>query len=115
MPEHQITEIATAALEDLKGIEILYLDVRELTTVVDEMVIATGTSSRHVKALARNVIDEGKQAGIKPQSTEGELSSDWILIDYGDISVHVMLPETREFYDLERLWATSPDARTTDS
>jgi len=114
MPEHRITEIAIQALEDLKGIDILRLDVRELTTVVDEMVVATGTSTRHVKALAQSVVSEGKLADIRPQSTEGELSSDWILIDYGDISVHVMLPETREFYDLERLWATSPDTRKTD-
>ena len=104
-------EAIIAALEDIKAIDIRVLDVREMTSVVDFMVIATGSSSRQVKALADNVIVESKKAGFTPLSSEGQESADWILIDFGDISVHVMLPEARELYDLERLWHYSPNKR----
>lgn len=111
MTKQNLKELIVDALEDVKGIDICTLDVRELTSVVDFMVVATGTSTRQVKALADNVSKESKQAGFMPLSMEGTESAEWILIDYGDISVHVMLPDARELYDLERLWAYSPSSK----
>lgn len=108
MTNKNLSELIIAALEDVKGIDICRLDVRELTSVVDLMIVVTGTSTRQVKALADNVVKESKQAGFAPLSMEGTESAEWVLIDYGDISVHVMLPDARELYDLERLWAYSP-------
>ena len=108
MTKTSLKEVIIAALEDIKGIDICTLDVRELTSVVDFMIVATGTSTRQVKALSDNVSKEAKEAGFMPLSTEGQESADWVLIDFGEVSVHVMLPEARELYDLERLWAYSP-------
>jgi ribosome-associated protein len=113
--ETLLNETIKLALDDLKGIDVLEMDVRELTSIADQMFIATGTSSRHVKALSRSVIDLAKEKGFRPLSTEGEEASDWVLVDFGDVIVHVMLPETREFYDLERLWTLTPDSRRQDS
>lgn len=92
------------ALEDLKAVNVVELDVSEMTDVTDFMVIASGNSNRHVKSLAENVRMEAKKLGIRPIGIEGEESGDWILVDFGDVVVHVMLPATRDFYDLERLW-----------
>jgi ribosome-associated protein len=92
------------ALEDLKALNPVILDVTELTDVMDYMVIASGTSSRHVKSLASNVSMEAKKRGMMPLGIEGEDAGEWVLVDFGDIVVHVMLPATRDFYDLERLW-----------
>ena len=108
MTETHLREIIVAALEDVKGIDICTLDVRGLTSVVDFMIIATGASTRQVKALSENVSKETRKAGIMPLAIEGRESANWILIDFGEISVHVMLPDARELYDLERLWAYSP-------
>lgn len=108
MTKPTLNQIVIDALEDIKGIDIIELDVRELTSIVDTMVIATGTSSRQVKALADNVEKKAKEAGFRPLSSEGRDSADWILIDFGDMAVHLMLPETRELYDLERLWSKIP-------
>ena len=115
MPKTSLNDIIKLALEDLKGIDVLTMDVREMTSIADQMVLATGTSNRHVKALSRSVIDQAKEQGFRPLSTEGEDTSDWVLVDFGDIIVHIMLPETREFYDLERLWTLTPDSRQQDS
>lgn len=96
------------ALEELKANNITALDVREITSVADTMVIASGTSNRHVKALADNVIDAAKQQDQPPIGSEGQDTGEWVLVDLGDVVVHLMLPATREFYDLERLWQ-NPD------
>ncbi len=96
------------ALDDLKAKDVAQLDVSRLTSVTDLMVVASGTSTRHVAALANNVVERVKAEGIQPLGVEGEAGADWVLVDLGDLVVHVMLPETRALYDLERLWADLP-------
>ena len=96
------------ALDDLKAKDVALLDVARLTSVTDLMVVASGTSTRHVMALASNVVERVKAEGIQPLGVEGEAGADWVLVDLGDLVVHVMLPETRELDDLERLWADLP-------
>ena len=81
------------------------LDVRELSSVMDWLVVASGTSSRHVKSLANNVLMKAKQQGVRPLGVEGERGGEWVLVDFGDVVVHVMQPAARNFYDLERLWS----------
>ena len=93
-----------AALEDVKANDVRQLDVRSLTDITDWMVVASGTSTRHVLALADRVRTQVKALGLSPIGTEGESGSDWVLLDYGDVVVHLMLPDTRGFYDLEGLW-----------
>lgn len=99
-----LVDTALAALGDLKAKDVVSIDVRPLTSLADVMVIASGTSSRHVKSLADNVVVKSKEAGFKPLGQEGEKDGEWILIDLAGVIVHVMLPATRAFYDLERLW-----------
>lgn len=96
------------ALESLKGQDITTLDVSELTDVTDQMLIVSGTSNRHVAALANNVVEAVKEQGLMPLGVEGHSGADWVLVDLGDLVVHVMLPEARELYDLERLWTELP-------
>ena len=107
-PSAQTTEelkaIVLAALEDAKANDVRQLDVRRLTDITDWMVVASGTSTRHVLALADHVRTQVKVQGLSPIGTEGESGSDWVLLDYGDVVVHLMLPDTRGFYDLEGLW-----------
>ncbi len=100
----EVLDVAVAALDELKARNVSNIDIRALTSIADNMVIATGTSSRHVKALADNVIEQAKAAGFPPVGVEGQQNAEWILVDLGDVIVHVMQPATREFYDLERLW-----------
>ena len=92
------------ALEEAKAVDICQLDVRKLTDITDFMVIASGTSHRHVHAMAERVREAGRQQQLRPIGIEGEAENDWILIDYADVVVHVMMPQVREFYSLERLW-----------
>ena len=105
MKSDQLKDKIIAALEDVKGRQIVALDVRELTDMTDYMVIASGSSNRQVKALAENVIDEMRQLGLRAIGSEGDEAADWILVDYADVVVHIMLPEARTFYDLESLWS----------
>ena len=106
-----IKEIALEALDDLKGKDIVSLDVSELSDVMDTLVICTGTSNRQVKSLANNVVEEGKKAGLRPIGVEGMEQGEWVLVDYGDLIVHVMLADVRSFYDLEKLWSMTPASR----
>jgi len=116
MNSEQLSELVVAALEEVKAKDIVKLDVSKLTTVTDYMVVASGTSNRHVKALAEAVADKAKAAGHRPMGIEGEDGSEWVLLDLGDTLVHVMLPRVREFYNLEKLWSLSPatDRAATD-
>ena len=104
MDVEQLKTTILNALEERKGRDIVTLDVREMSGVTDFMVVCSGTSNRHVKSLANNVWVEVKKRGIVPLGIEGENTGDWVLVDFGDVVVHVMLPEARLFYDLERLW-----------
>ncbi len=105
------------ALDDLKAKDVCEIDVRGKTSIADTLIIASGTSSRHVKSMADEVIRFAKQAGVLPLGVEGQEEAEWVLVDLGDIIVHVMLPRIREFYGLERLWtvgdAPAVDAGTT--
>ncbi|SPL71967.1 Ribosomal silencing factor RsfS [Acinetobacter stercoris] len=103
-------KVVHEALLDVKAKDIIELDVSEISNVADAIVIASGTSTRHVKALADNVADEARKAGFRPIGIEGERDAEWILIDLGIVVVHVMLPTARKFYDLESLWRTAPEA-----
>ncbi|MGC3871925.1 ribosome silencing factor [Halomonas sp. GXIMD04776] len=108
MQNEALKTLAVEALEELKGQDITELDVAALTSVTDVMVIANGTSTRHVGALADNVVEKAKEAGIRPLGVEGGAGADWVLVDMGDVVVHVMLPDARRLYDLERLWSDLP-------
>lgn len=116
MNSEQLTNLIIEALDDVKAQDIVKLDVRDITTVTDYMIVASGTSSRHVKALADNVAEKARAAGHRPLGVEGEESCDWVLLDLQDALVHVMLPKVREFYNLEKLWSIVPtsDATATD-
>ncbi len=101
----RLQAIVTAALEDVKGADIKVIDVHDLTSITDRMVIVSGTSSRHIKALADNVVLKARENGFTPLGVEGESDAGWILVDLVDVVVHIMMPDTREFYALEKLWS----------
>jgi ribosome-associated protein len=101
----RLLEIVLAALDDIKGVDSKVIDVRGMTSITDRMVIVSGTSTRHLKALADNVVLEAKQHGFDALGVEGENGSDWILVDLADVVVHIMMPEIRDFYALEKLWS----------
>ena len=102
----QLKNLAVDVLQDMKAEDIEVLNVRKLTDVTDYMVIASGTSDRHVKAMAHRLRDRVReQSKLRPLGVEGEQQGDWVLIDFGDVVVHIMRPQTRQYYDLERLWS----------
>lgn len=107
MDSEKFSNVIVNALEDLKARDIVRLDVRKLTTVTDYMIVASGTSNRHVKAIADAVVEASRKAGVRPTGIEGEEGSEWVLVDLGDTLVHVMQPRIREFYNLEKLWSLS--------
>ncbi len=99
--------VVVDALADMKALDVKTLDVRGLTDIADYMVIASGTSDRHVRSVAQRVVEKTKEAGFRPHGVEGEQDGDWVLIDLSEMIVHVMLPRVREFYGLEKLWDMS--------
>ncbi len=103
-----LQQAVTAALDDMKAVNVRVLDVRGLTDIADTMVIASGNSDRHVRSIAERVVEKAKAAGFRPLGTEGARDGEWVLVDLQDIVVHVMLPRVREFYGLERLWDGGP-------
>ena len=102
------------ALEGLKAKDVREIDVRGKTSIADLLVIASGTSARHVKSIADEVGKFAKQAGVMPLGVEGEQEGEWVLVDLGDVIVHVMLPRIREFYGLERLWTVGDHGHEAD-
>lgn len=100
----ELKELVIAALEQIKGQDIQVLDVRDLTDMADYMVITSGTSSRQLKALADEIIEKCKAAGYRPVGVEGQRHGEWVLVDMGDVIAHIMLPQARAFYNLEKLW-----------
>ncbi len=103
-PPPTLLTVVCDALADMKALDVKVLDVRGLTDIADFMVIASGTSDRHVRSVAQRVVEKTKEAGFRPHGVEGQQDSDWVLIDLSEMIVHVMLPRVREFYGLEKLW-----------
>lgn len=114
MAGNKLLNTVIEAIEDLKGRDVKTLDVRRLTSITDYMVVVSGTSDRHVKSIADHVIEQAKAAGVRPLGVEGKEQAEWVLIDLGDVVVHVMQPAVREFYQIERLWGVT-DPRTVET
>ena len=112
MNTKQLCDLAIEALEDIKGIDIKVLDVVDKSSVTDIMIFASGNTSRQVKALANSVADKAKKAGSPALGVEGDDSNEWVLVDLGDVVVHVMQPSIREFYNLEKLWGEDSPAKS---
>jgi ribosome-associated protein len=104
MQSNELLTLVLAALDDGKGNDIKVIDVRDKTNITDYMVIASGTSDRHVVSLADRVVERIKQNQMMPLGVEGQNTGEWVLVDLGDAIIHVMKPQTREFYQLEKLW-----------
>lgn len=108
MTPEALRNLILDALEDRKGHDVVAMDVTGVSDVTDYMIIASGTSNRHVKALVDRVVDAATTAGVRPLGVEGRETNEWVLVDMGDALVHVMQSEARSFYDLERLWSELP-------
>ena len=105
-----LRDLVTLTLDDGKAVDVRVLDVREMTSITDYMVVASGRSSRQVKALKDRVLDAAREKAVRPIGVEGDTACEWVLIDFGDVIVHTMQQETRDFFQLEKLW----DRRATD-
>jgi ribosome-associated protein len=117
-PADALLRAVHGAVGELKAKDVAEIDVRGKSSVTDYMVIASGTSTRHVKSIADEVVRKLKALGVQPLGVEGEREAEWVLVDLGDVVVHVMLPRVREFYALERLWTVGdqpPDAQGADA
>lgn len=106
MNSEQLKEAVIEAVDDMKAVDIVALDIREVSSFADYMVIASGTSDTHVKAIANSAAVDVRAKGVSPIGEEGADVSEWVLVDFGDVVLHVMRPEVREFYNLEKLWNT---------
>lgn len=105
MEVEQLKQHVLAAVEDMKGVNVTVLDVRGRSTITDYMVVASGTSERHITSIAERTVEKLKAAGVRPLGTEDSRGGGWVLVDFGELVLHVMLPEVRTFYNLEKLWA----------
>ncbi len=115
MQAKEVLSATIEALENLKAFNIETFEVGELTSITDYMIIASGRSNRQVNAIAENVVTEMKQLGLQPVGVEGQSSGDWVLVDLGDVIVHVMHPETRDYYQLEKLWGAESIETSTET
>jgi ribosome-associated protein len=104
MRTEDLQNLAIKALENVKAIDLVTIDVHEITSITDIMIICTGSSNRHVKSLAESIIKAAKEYQVHYLKTEGEKEGEWIIVDLADVVVHIMLPATRSFYNLEDLW-----------
>jgi len=111
MKTDELQTLAIEALNDLKALDLIIIDIRQQTNIADTLIICSGRSNRHVKSLANNVVTKAKQRHVSYIKTEGEKEGEWVIVDLGDVIVHVMLPATREFYNLEDLWEPIPQLR----
>ena len=107
----QLQKLVVSSLEDFKAIDILVIDVSGKSPLTERLVIASGNSTRHVKSMSENLIVKAKAAGCPPLGVEGAREGEWVLVDLNDVIVHLMLPQTRAFYNLEKLWEASADRR----
>lgn len=112
MSPEQIKDAVVAALEDIKGFDISVLDVQKMTSMTNYMVVCSGGSNRQTRALADNVIEKLKEQGVTARGLEGEKDGEWVLVDLDDVIVHIMLPATRAYYNLEQLWTEGETRRT---
>ncbi|NOQ80852.1 MAG: ribosome silencing factor [Gammaproteobacteria bacterium] len=100
----ELKALAVKAVEDVKAFDVNVVDVMGRNSITDVLVFASGRSDRQVKAIANNVVLEAKKAGVAPLGVEGLNTGDWVLVDLGDVVVHVMLPQVRDYYGIERMW-----------
>jgi ribosome-associated protein len=105
LDQQQLKAFVVEKLEDLKGRDIINIDVSDKSSVTDTLIICSGNSKRHVISIAENLVVEAKKADAAPLSIEGKSAGDWVLVDFGEVVLHVMQDETRDFYQLEKLWA----------
>tara|TARA_Y100000296_G_scaffold22554_2_gene26679 strand:- start:227 stop:556 length:330 start_codon:yes stop_codon:yes gene_type:complete len=105
LESQQLKQFVKDKIDDMKGRDIVELDVRGKSTITDTMIICSGNSKRHVSSIAENVVVEAKAAGHAANSVEGKETGEWVLVDFGDVILHVMQDETRDFYQLEKLWS----------
>jgi ribosome-associated protein len=111
LPLEDIKAAVVDALEDIKAFDITVMDVRQMTTVTSYMIVASGNSTRQCKAIADNVREKLKEKGVDARGIEGEKDGEWVLLDLGEIVIHVMVPATRAYYNLEQLWSESQSRR----
>ncbi len=108
----ELQQLVISSLEDYKAVDILVVDVSGKNPLTERMVIASGNSTRHVKSMAENLIVSAKAKGNRPLGVEGAGEGEWVLVDLNDVIIHLMLPRTRAFYNLEKLWEASADHRS---
>ena len=108
----QLRNLVISSLEDFKAIDIQQIDVSGQNPLTDLFVIASGNSTRHIKSMAENLVVKAKAAGCPPLGVEGQAQAEWVLVDLNDVIVHLMLPKTRAFYNLEKLWEASKVQRS---
>jgi ribosome-associated protein len=108
MKASPLLQLVRRAIEDIKGLDLRVMDVTPLTTITDHMVVCTGTSNRHVRSIAEEIVRKAKEAGYRPLGIEGLDGGEWVLVDLGDVVAHVMQVQTRAFYQLEKLWDVPP-------
>jgi ribosome-associated protein len=107
MDSKELLQLAEQTLEEMKAQDIRTIDVTKMTSITDYLVVASGTSNRHVRSIADNVAEKAKEAGVRPLGVEGSEGGEWVLVDLDEVIVHVMQPRIREFYKLEDLWSVS--------